>query len=171
MCVVELDGGLLGQLSPIAVMPKESANQIRQRTGDQKVFLHEAQILARSRGVIGIQHTGQRFGLEGPAQCGHEIPHAKLLEIEVIGSRRGPEAKGADGFPAITYDWTVIRNAEQSRWTIADHLDSSVAQLEGDVQLDFHFLVMATDLPWIAVPQPVVGILLLPAVHKRLTKH
>src|SRR5215469_3152220 len=141
MCVVELDGGLLGQLSPIAVMAEESANQIRQRTGDQKIFLHEAQILSCSRGVIGIQHTGQRFGLEGPAQCGHEISSTKFLKVEIVCSRCGPEAEGVDRFAAITYDWTVIRNAEQRRWTIADHLDSSVAQLERDVQLDLDLLV------------------------------
>src|SRR5262249_24930807 len=47
----------------------------------------------------------------------------------------------------------------------------SVAQLEGNVQFDFHHLVCTADFPRVAVAQPVVWVLVLPAVYKRLPKH
>jgi hypothetical protein len=41
VCVVELDGDLLGKRAPVGVAPAESPDQIRQRASDEKVLLHE----------------------------------------------------------------------------------------------------------------------------------
>ena len=171
MRIIELNGGFLRQLSPVAIVPEKPADQICQRTSDQKIFLHKAQLLPGGCRVIGIEHSGQRFGFECRAQRPHEISRAKLLKINEVCRRRRPQADRVDGFPSITYDWPVKRNTEQGRWSARYHLDSSIPEFERDVQLDIDFLVMAADLPWITVAQPVVGVLLLPAVHKRLPKH
>src|SRR6478672_7185888 len=64
MRIIELNGGFLRQLSPIAVVPEKPADQICQRTSDQKIFLHKAQLLPSGCRVIGIEHSGQRFGFE-----------------------------------------------------------------------------------------------------------
>ena len=46
----------------------------------------------------------------------------------------------------------------------------AATELEGATQLDFHLLVRASDLPGIRPAEPVVGLLVLPAVLNSLTK-
>src|SRR5262245_49442890 len=171
MCVIELDGSLLRQLFPIRVVAKEAAHQVSQRTRNQEILLDKSQFLSGHGGVVGIQHASQRFRFESPTQCTDEISGAEFLKVEIIRSSRSPEAESIDGFSSVAYHRTIVRYAKQAGWPIRSDLNASVPNPEGAVQLDFHFFVRALNLPRIAIAQPVIGILSLPAIHKRLAKH
>ena len=151
VCVIELDRCLLGQLFPIRVVAQEPAHQIGQRTRDQEVFLHKSQLLSGGGGVVGIQHASQGLRFQCPAQCAYKVAGAEFLKIEVIGRSRGPEPKSVDGLSTVANHGTIVRYAEQAGWPVRNDLNTSVPQFEGTVELDFHFLVRAGDLPRIAV--------------------
>src|SRR5215472_9507390 len=171
MGIIELNRGPVGQLFPIRVMPQEASHQVSQRARHQKILLQEAEFLSRGGGIVRIQNARQRFCFEGPTQRAHKIAGTKLLKIEIIGSSRGPEAQSVDRLSSVTHDWAIERYSEQDRRTIWDHFKTSVSHLETAVQLDFDFLMRASNFPWVTVAHPVVRIFLLPAVHKRLSKH
>src|SRR5579864_4542305 len=103
MRVIELNCGFLRKLFPIRVVALETANQVGHGTRDQEIFLQEAQPLPLSRRIVRIKHAGKRLRLKSFAECAHEIPGAKLLKIEVIGSRRGPEKERIDSLSTITH--------------------------------------------------------------------
>ena len=65
--------------------------------------------------VIGIQHTGQRFGPERLGQRADEIAAAEFLKVEVIRRGRGPKPQRVDGLAAVTHHGPIERNADQSR--------------------------------------------------------
>jgi hypothetical protein len=48
VCVVELDGDLVGQRGPVVTEPAESTEDVRERAGDEEVLLGEAQEAAAS---------------------------------------------------------------------------------------------------------------------------
>ena len=52
--VVELDRDFVGKRRPVAIAAAEAPDQIGQRTGDQKIFLHKAQRLPDLGAVVGI---------------------------------------------------------------------------------------------------------------------
>src|SRR6266436_794112 len=52
--VVELESHLVGHPVPVRVPAPEAPSQIGQRTGDQKVFLDEAQSLTARSGIVGV---------------------------------------------------------------------------------------------------------------------
>ena len=82
MRVVELDRGLFGEQAPILVVAAKAPHQIGQRTGDQKILLHEPQPLSLARGVVGVQHAGERLGRQRFRQRTDEIAAAEFFEIE-----------------------------------------------------------------------------------------
>ena len=90
--IVELNCGPLGERAPLRIAAAESSDQIGQRARDEEVLLDEAQPLAASRGVVGIEHPGEGLGGERPRQRAHEVAVTEGLEIEVVGRDRRPEA-------------------------------------------------------------------------------
>src|ERR1700723_158546 len=171
MRIIQLDRGFLRQLIPIRVVALETTHQVGHRTRDQEIFLQKAQALPLHRGIIGIEQAGERFRLKGLAQRANEIAASEFLEIEVVGCARGPETESIDSLSAIAYDRTVIRHSEQARGPVPDNPKLTRLQLEGDVQLDFHLLVWPGNLPGITVAEPIVWVLLLPAIHDRWLEH
>src|SRR5208283_5821699 len=128
----------------------------------QEVFLHKSQLLSRTGGVVRVQHTRERFGLESRTQCANEVAGAEFLKIEVVGCSRRPEAETVNGLSSVAHDRPIIGYAEKAGWPVRNNFEAPVAQLEGAVELDFHFLVLPRDLPGVAVAEPVVGVFLLP---------
>ena len=76
--VVELDGDLLGKLVPVGVAAPKAPHQVGQRAGDQEILLHEAQSLSQARGIVGIQHPRERFGLSVSATAPTKSPRLNL---------------------------------------------------------------------------------------------
>ena len=64
MRVVELNGRLLRQKPPIGIQFPKPADRVGQRTGDEKIFLHEPQFSPLLRMVVRIENAGERFRVE-----------------------------------------------------------------------------------------------------------
>ena len=162
--VVELDGDLRGERTPVGVAPPEAPHEIGQRAGDEKVLLQEAQPLAPDRGVVGIEHPGQGLGGQRLRHRADEVAAAEGLEIEVLGGGRGPEPEGVDGLAAVAHHRPVEGDADQAGGPAGDRAQRPLPHLERAVQPDLHLLVGARHLPGVRAAQPVVRLLLLPAV-------
>src|SRR5580700_583227 len=158
MRIIQLDGGFFRKLIPVRVVAQEASHQVSHRTGDQKIFLQEAQALPLRRGIIRIEQAGERSRLKGLAQRANEITGSEFLKIEVIGRARVPETQSVDRLSAIAYNRTVIRYSVQARGPVPDNVELAGLHLEGDIQLDFHLLVWSSNLPRIAVAEPIVRV-------------
>src|SRR4029453_1648867 len=62
--IIELNSNFVGWFLPVGVGPSEATDKIGERAGDEKILLHKTQSLSLRRVVVGIQHPGERFGLE-----------------------------------------------------------------------------------------------------------
>jgi hypothetical protein len=82
MGVVELNRGLFGQKPPIRVGLPKPPDRVRQRTGDEKVFLHEPKFAPLRRMVVRIENAGERLGVECLGDRGNEVAAAESLKIE-----------------------------------------------------------------------------------------
>ena len=76
---------LSGNVFQSVFVAPEATHEIGQRTGDEKILLHEAQSLPPDCGVVGIQYAGQRFGYELFSHCTDELAVAEHLEVEIVG--------------------------------------------------------------------------------------
>ncbi len=90
MGIVQLDGGLVGERTPVGVATTEAPHEIGERARHEEILLHEAQSLPHARGVVGIEHARQGFGGERLRHCAHELPMAEHLEVEEVGRRGRP---------------------------------------------------------------------------------
>src|SRR6266550_928724 len=97
MCVVKLDGDLIGKRTPVEIVRPEPPHEVGERAGYEKILLHKTQSLSLACVVVGIEHTGQRFGLERLSKRADEIAATELLKVEVIMSRCGPETECVNG--------------------------------------------------------------------------
>src|SRR5262249_21305764 len=113
MGIVELDGYFLWKFGPVLVGAPETADKIRQGTGDQEVLLHEAQTLAKAGRVVGIKNSSQRFCGQGFGNGSDKVPMPKPVKVEDIGRACGPKPQRVDGFAAKTNDWSIKRDADQ----------------------------------------------------------
>ena len=132
--VVELDGDLVGQRAPVGVAAAEAAHEVGQRAGDEEVLLHEPQPLPHARGVVGIEHPGQRLGRERLGQRADEVAAAELLEVEVVGRRGRPEPQRVDRLAAVADDRPIERDADQARRPAGDRPQVAAAHLERAVR-------------------------------------
>ena len=124
MRIVQLDGHFVRQRVPIGVGSAETAHQIGERAGDEKIFLHESQPLPHARGVVGIKHARERIGRKRLGQRADEIAAAEFLEIEVVRRGRGPQPQRIDRFSAVADDRPIEGNADQARRPAGNRLQS-----------------------------------------------
>src|SRR5205823_14992620 len=78
------------------------------------------------------------------------------------------EPQGVDGLAAVTDHRAVVGNTDQGRGLIADYAQAAAPQLEATADGELHRLLRARHFPRVCPAQPVVRLLLLPAVPHRL---
>ena len=132
--IIELDGDVLRQRAPVGVPAPEAPHQIGQRTGDQKILLHEAQALAHAGGVIGVQDARHGFGRERLGQGPDKIAAAEFLKVKVIGRRGAPETQRVDGLAAVAHHGAIKRDTQQGGRLARDGAQGAAADLERAVQ-------------------------------------
>ena len=95
MGVVELHGGVLGQRGKRAEFVEVAAGDVLQRGGGEEIFLAQPQLLALGRGVVGIEHARDRFGLSAR---GGRADHVAAVERARAGwaRARAPTTAAAD---------------------------------------------------------------------------
>ena len=166
--VVHLDRHLLGKRAPVGVRLPEAAHQVGERAGDEEVLLEEAQTLTAHGGVVGIQHARERLRRERIGQRLGELAAAEALEVEVVRSRRRPQAQRIDRLAAVSDHGPVVGNADQAGREPRNQLQAPLAHRERAAEVHHHLLARTRDLPGILPAQPVVRLLVLPAVPDRL---
>src|SRR5262245_7018893 len=130
MRIVELNSNFLGEGAPIGIAAAESPHKVGERTGDQKILLDEAQTLALCRVVVGIKHPSNRFSRERFGQRTDEIAAAEPLKIEIIRGGGSPQPQRVDGASAITHDWPIKRNANQTGRAAQDCTQGAAAHFK-----------------------------------------
>src|SRR5262245_38212799 len=118
--------------------------------------------------VVGIQYSSQRLGFERLGQRADEITAAKFLKVEVIMRRRFPEPQCIDSLAAVANDWSIVRNSNEGRCTTGDCPQRTAVYFEGAVEFYLHSLVWSRNFPRVGATEPIVGLLLLPAILDRL---
>ncbi len=169
--VVELDSDFLGQRVPIVVVATKPADEVREGTGDQEIFLHETQTLPPGGRVIRIEYAGQARRLERLRDRTDELAVAEFLEIKIVRGTGSPEAQRVDRPASVTHDRPIVGYADEVRRLAHDRSQVSAADLIGAIEPDCHFLVRPGHLPRVLAAQPVVGLFLLPAIPENLPEH
>ena len=168
MRVVELQRDFVGQRRPVVAGGAKTADRVGERAGHQEVLLQEAQPLSFRGGVVGVEHACQRFGRERLGQRADEVAAAELLEVEVVRRGGGPESQRVDGLAAVADDRAVVRNPDQRRGPVADHTQRAASDVERAGEAHFDRFVGPRDLPRVGPPEPVVRLLVLPAIAQGL---
>ena len=137
---------------------------IRERTGDEEIFLHEPELASLGRMVVRIENAGQRFGVERFRDRSDEVAAAEPLEIERMRRGRAPQAQRVDRLAAVADHGPIIGHADERRGAVGDHAQLPGAQFERAAERHRDAFGRAHDLPGIGMIEPVVRALLLPAV-------
>ena len=166
MRVVELHGDMVAEGADVAMLLDVPAHEVEQRGGGEEIFLPQAKLLPRRRGVAGIEHLGDRLGADRIRERADIVAGVEGVELDRVGRARRPEPERVDvppapaddgrveadrldglaGMPDVAHEFAVAR----------DRLDPA-AEADGVIDLG------ALEFPGIAVRQPVLGHFLLPA--------
>ncbi len=157
MGVVELDRGLLGQEAPIGIRLPKPADSIRERTGDEEIFLHEPEFASLGRMVVRIENAGQQFGVEGFRDRSDEVAAAEPLEIERMHRGRAPQAQRVDRPAAVADHGAIIGHADERRGAVGDHAQLTGSQFERAAEGHRNAFGRAHDLPGIGVMSQLSG--------------
>src|SRR5262249_60851040 len=86
------------------------------------------------------------------------------LEVKVIWSGRGPEAERINGLATVANNRAVERDAEKDRRPADDGAQHALSKFERTIQFHFDRFVQPNDFPRVRTPQPVIRLLILPAI-------
>src|SRR5689334_1546275 len=102
------------------------------------------------------------------------IATIKRIEPQRIGRARRPQPQSVGEFASPTHDWRIVGNRIHRFRGMPDILQIAVffrPCLYRAAKSDLMRGIWPWDLPWIAVREPVLGILALPAVLDDLAEH
>ena len=172
--VVGVDGYKLRQQLPVlAVLLLKGVEQAVDAGRHKQVLLLQAQQTAVFAGVVGVEDGADGLGL-GALGVGQSIVTAvEGLKVKVLLDRlSGPDAQLVDGLAGIANDGDVIRDSQDILRVhrTVERASVLLKALNAATKLDGHGLVLTTDLPGIAVGEPLVGSLDLAAVNDLLLK-
>ena len=172
--VVGVNGHKLRQQLPVlAVLLLKGVEQAVDAGRNKQVLLLQAQQTAVLAGVVGVEDGADGLGL-GALGVGQSIVTAvEGLQIKVLLDRLGsPDAQLVDGLAGIANDGDVIRDGQDVLRVhrAVERAAVLLKALDAATELDGHGLVLTTDLPGIAMGEPLVGSLDLAAVDDLLLK-
>ncbi|MNO95887.1 hypothetical protein D3C76_875410 [compost metagenome] len=169
--IVELDGGGIGQVEQAVMHVQVASQQVLQRGRDEEVLLAQAQLLAGFSAVGRIQHSRDAFGSRHFGHRAEVITRIEALQVQLFQRPCAPQAQGIDAGTAPADYWRVISHRPHR---LAGPPDLARLALGVDHGLDTTAEADRVDhlgtleLPRVAEVQPVLGLLLLPAVDHRL---
>ena len=124
-------------------------------------------------GVVGVEDGADGLGLGALGVCQGVVAAVEGLQIEVLLDRLGgPDAQLVDGLAGIAHHGDVIRDGQDVLRVhrAVERAAVLLKALDAATKLNGHGLVLTTDLPRIAVGEPLVGGLDLAAVDDLLLK-
>ena len=173
-CVSLVDSHKLRQQLPVlAVLLLKGVEQAVDTGRDKQVLLLQAQQTAVLAGVVGVEDgaDGLGFGALGVGQG--VVAAVECLKVKVLLDRLcGPDAQLVDGLAGIAHNGDVIWDGQDVLRVhrAVERAAVLLKALDAATELDGHGLVLTTDLPGIAVGEPLVGGLDLAAVDNLLLK-
>ena len=172
--VVGVDGHKLRQQLPVlAVLLLKGVEQTVDAGRDKQVLLLQAQQTTVLAGVVGIEDGADGLGF-GALGIGQGIVAAvEGLQIEVLLDWLcSPDAQFVDGLAGIAHDGDVVGDSQDVLRVhrAVERAAVLLIALNVATKLNGHGLVLTTDLPGIAVGEPLVGGLDLAAVDDLLLK-
>ena len=172
--IVGVDGHKLRQQLPVrAVLLLKGVEQAVDTGRNKQVLLLQAQQTAVLAGVVGVEDGADGLGL-GALGVGQGVVAAvEGLQVKVLLDRLGgPDAQLVDGLAGIAHDGDVIRDGQDVLrvYRAVERAAVLLKALNMATKLNGHGLVLTTDLPGIAVGEPLVGGLDLAAVDDLLLK-
>jgi len=168
MGVVELDRRLVGQRMELAILVQVAMHDILQRGGGEEIFLPQPQLLPGRRGVGRIEHLRQALGLVALAQRAQMVARVEGVEQDRIDGHRRPQPQRVDAPATPAGHRRVIGHGEHALLRLPDIFRLRVAlaidHLDHAAEADLDGALAPPELPGIAMVEPCVGQLDLPAV-------
>ena len=166
MGVVELDGGLVGQIRQVRVFLQVPAYEILQRGGGEEIFLAQPQLLAGRRRVRGVEHLGDGFRLDAIRHGADVVALVEGVEPEGVAGAGRPQAQRVHVVTAPAHHRRVVgdRFHGLGREPLGMRGALGLAGLDMAAEADVIGDLRPGELPGVAEGQPVLGIFLLPAV-------
>ena len=169
MGVVQLDGDLVGQVLQRSVAGQVVLHDITDGCGREEVLLAQAQDLALNMVIVGVQHLGNQLCIGVLAHCSVVVAQREAGHIK-IGGLCLPQTQLGNALAVVALHIHVGRNGHDAVVVgVLDVVEAVVPVLTDlAVKTDLHGLIRVALQPHLTAGQPVVGTLLLPAVHDLL---
>ena len=167
--IVQLDGDLVGQILQRCVAGQVVLHDIADGSGRQEVLLTQAQDLALDVVVVGVQHLGDQLCIGVLAHCSVVVAQREAGHIKVRGLGL-PQTQLGNALAVVALNVHIRGHSHDAVVVgVLDVVEAVVPVLvDLAVKADLHSLVRVALQPDLAAGQPVVGTLLLPAVHDLL---
>ena len=170
MRIVEMDGNLVGQPVPVgAMVTQEAGDEILHRCRSEEVLLPQAQLAPLWRAVVRIEETRHRLGADLRGDRLEVFAAVELAEIETRHRPRAPQPQRVDGGIVVARHQQVVGHGDDALRRMP--YGAVIAMLDVAAEADGEGRLGALQLPHIAVGQPVVRLLHLPAVGDLLAEH
>jgi hypothetical protein len=107
--IIELDGGCLCKISPIGVQIFMAPDNIADRACNEKIVLHQTQLLTLFRQVVGAKDFGDGFRIDLIIDGLDVIAAIEFFDAEFFVGMGFPQAEEVDGFCAVADGSYVLR--------------------------------------------------------------
>ena len=144
----------------------ESSNYVLQRGSAHKVLLFESQIFALGDIVVRVQDARNVLGIVSIAHGLNVVTVVEELEVKVGGRLGRPQTHRVDRVVAVAGHRTVVRHGVDG--VTVDPLGHVVLLDRAAKKVDRYHVLGSRLLPRIAVAEPIVGLLHLPALFDAL---
>ena len=171
MGVVQLDGDLVGQVLQGGVGGQVVLDDVADGGRRQEVLLAQTEDLALNMVVVGVEHLGNQLSRGVLAHGGAVVAQREAGHVE-IGGLGLPQAELCHALAVIALDVHIGGNSHDAVVVQVLDIVEAVVPVLPDlaVEPDLNRLIGVALEPDLAAGQPVVGPLLLPAVHDLLLK-
>ena len=174
MGIVELGCEIIIKIVEGFIHVQVDANHILQRTGNKKVLLFQAQLLALELFIIGVQYFSDGFGAYLIFHCAVIVTGIEIFKIKGNRSFSTPQTQQVDIIDLVAGNRSVVRNT-------CDYAARNPACSPVPLLIVVYFAVAAEsnitgqirlfDFPGISRMQPAVAEFFLPAIDDFLVKH
>ncbi len=148
-------------------------HQVLQRGGNKKVLLAQTQFSPRRCVVARIKHLGNCLGPRHPRKSPEVVPLVEHVEMQRIDGASRPQPQPVNVPAAPPDDRRIVGHRLDGLLRMPDRLPAALSRgdlLQPAAKLDVVNHLGALEFPGIAERQPLLGMLLLPAVLDDLPK-
>src|SRR5262245_39031482 len=173
MRVVELNRIFLVEARKVGRRLQVDAHHVLQRAADEEVLLLEPELLARQRGIVGIEHLADGLGGNLFLDRAVIVADVERFEVERVDRLGAPQAQQVRRVDAIAEDRRIVGDpSDDARRLPANAHAAVLVGVRFGLAAETHVErnLGAWDFPWVAEAKPPVAHLHLPAVADLLVE-